>query len=371
MRKFEATTLDFYDDGGKILKELVNNPQEIPDFVKVAQAVDQKSHSELFALALHEDGKVLKKFATADAGNTWLSTLYFYETHDRLPLEAQKVASANLIDACENFGIEIPEFLYEIADGPVEGNFVDVTDKAPPMQKSASAVEREDVVYAIERSDGSKYYPLKDAKSVKVASEYFSENYRNMVPRERREYAVKVASVAKKAAMPLPDVLRKYASSSVSPNVEAHLTSRYLYLVDSDANPEIRNRLVKLASVRNSVQADDLASALEQFDRETGLDNLWDSLISDPYYSVFALEKVAKGAVEAPESFDLDDNTTVTTQELMWLGERGKKQMVHNFGWDVANAFEKDPVAIFKSMPTPQKKVIARMASSYSPVAGQ
>lgn len=373
MRKFEATTLDFYDDQGVLLKNLISDPSDVPDFVKTAEAVDQRAHPEMFALVLHEDGKLLKKFATADAGNTWLSTVYFHQTHDSLPEEAQKVASVHLIQALQHFEIDPPDFLFDLLgdeeDLP-ESNVVDVTNARPPLRKVAHA-ETEDVVYAIERSDGSKYYPLRDASSVKVAAEYFETNHKNFVPRERREYAVKVASVAARAKLPLPVSLKKYASQNYSSNLEGHLTTRYLHLADSNASPEVRNRLVKLASLRSSLEPEDFASALEMFDREAGLDALWDRDVADPWYSTFCLEKVAKGSVEAPISFDLDDNISVTSQELQWLADRGKRQMVHNFGWEVANAYEKNPIQIFESMPLPQKRVIARMAMNYSPVAGQ
>ena len=374
MRKFEATTLDFYDDQGLLLKDLISDPSDVPDFVKTAEAVDQRAHPELFALVLHEDGKLLKKFATADAGNTWLSTVYFHQTHESLPEEAQKVASVHLIQALQHFEIEPPEFLFEIlGEEPEipETNLVDVTAARPPMRKVASAPDMEEVTYAIERADGSKYYPLRDANSVKVAAEYFETNHKNFVPRERREYAVKVASVAARGRLPLPTSIQKYASQGYSANLEAHLTTRYLHLTDSNAAPEIRNRLIKLASIKSSVEPEDFAAALEMFDREAGLDALWDRDVADPWYSTFCLEKVAKGAVEAPVSFDLDDNISVTSQELQWLAERGKKQMVQNFGWEVANSYEKNPIQIFESMPLPQKRIIARMAMNYSPVAGQ
>lgn len=373
MRKFEATTLDFYDDRGELLKELVTDAADIPDFVKTAEAVNPRTHPEMFALVMHEDGKMLKKFATVDAGNTWLSTLYFYQTRENLPLEAQKVASSRLIEACENFGIEIPDFLFDILGddaGTITSNVVDVTNASPPMQKVA-AVEREEIEYAIERADGSQYFPLKDAKSVKTAAEYFEGNHRNMVPRERREYAVKVANVAKRGELPLPTELRKYASQGYSPNLEGHLTTRYLHLVNADAPQTHKDLLVKVAALQRSTPPEEFAEVLERFDVEVGLDALWDRDIADPYYSTFCLEKVAKGAVAAPTRFDLGDNTFVTEQELLWLAERGKKQMIENFGWDVANSFTKNPVAIFKSMPTPEKKVIGKMAMNYSPIAGQ
>ncbi|NIP33400.1 MAG: hypothetical protein GWO27_00670, partial [Thermoplasmata archaeon] len=126
MRAFQAGTYDIQDDGGQLLKEVVPDLDDVPDFVKTASAVDQESNSRLFALVMVDDGQVMKKFATADPGNTWLSTLYFAFTKDNLPEEAQKIAAANLIEACDYFDIEAPEMLWDVAGEPTDTNIVDV-----------------------------------------------------------------------------------------------------------------------------------------------------------------------------------------------------------------------------------------------------
>lgn len=373
MRPYDATVLDFYDDRGLLLRELVDDPGLIPDFVKTAEQVDQGAHPELFALVLQEEGRAHKKYSTADAGNTWLSTLYFYETHDRLPEEAQKVAAARLVEACEHYHIEVPDFLYEVI-GSIAGeipdsHIVDVGGKAPPMQK-VSHLEKEEVLYAIERSDGSKYYPLTDAKSVKTASEYFSTNHRSMVPRERREFAVKVASLAERGALPVSEAVKDYAGQEYSPHLKGHLATRYLHLTHSEAAPEVREKLVKVASLRQKVEPEDFAQALENFDRESGLDALWDREVPDPWYSTFATEKLAKGALPETQSFEVGVDR-VTETELRHLASSGKRTVAAHFDSAIANAFEKDPIGVFKSMPLPQKRVMARMAASFGTVASQ
>ena len=200
MPSLDATIYDIYDDSGALLKSLVPEEDELPDFVKTASVVGQDANSRLFALVMVDDGRVLKKYATADAGNTWLSALYFSLNKDLLPEEAQKVAAANLIEACEAHNIDAPPSLWDIADGPAATNIVDVSG-ATLRTKVASV--REDVPYAIERADGSSYYPLRDAAHVTTAMDYFERNHGQFVPRERREYAVKVAAEAEKGALPV------------------------------------------------------------------------------------------------------------------------------------------------------------------------
>jgi hypothetical protein len=357
MKSYDAGVYDIYDDGGALLKRAVPNSEDIPDFVKTAAQVGKDGDHRLYALVMVDDGSVMKKFATADPGNTWLSTLYFALTKDD-----QKVAAANLIEACDAFDIPAPDMLWEVADGPVEGNIVDVSGTAPPT-KIASAPVREDVEYAIERADGSKYYPLRDARDVTTAMDYFDRHAGDFVPRERREFAVKVASVAKRGALPLTEKIASYSAEGWNPALEGHLTTRYMHLTERDAPVEVKERLIKIAQLRSEIGPNDFANVLEQFDIDEGLDALWDRSVADPWYSTLGMDKVAKGDVPAPESFTVG-GTTVTTDELHQLAERSNSLVSEYMGEAFARAFLADPVRQFKALPTPNQKWLARLATT-------
>ena len=372
MRSYKAGTYDIYDDGGVLLKQLVPEQGELPDFVKEASPVGHDEHQNLYALVMIEDGKVLQKFATADPGNTWLSTLYFARTKSNLPIEAQKVAAANLIEACDAFEIEIPDFLYEVADGPPDTNLVDVTGLTPPsILKTASVVadaaaRNDEVQYAIERADGTKYFPIGDAESVSTAMDYFEREHRNFVPRERREFAVKVAHLAAKGQLPMPDSLRKYAGEGINPDFEDCLLVRLTHLQHDDGSLEAE--IVKLGADARTHSCDDIAAALTEFDMRAGLSALWDRDIPDPYLSTFGLYKAAKGKTEdLGETFTLGPDS-VTADDLGILASRGKAAVSNHFGAAIAQGFEADPVAVFKSMPSTQKRVMMRMANSHESI---
>ena len=365
MHRYEAGTYDINDDGGVLLKQVVPDAADLPDFVKTAAAVTPDHDHRLFALVMVEDGKVMKKFATADRGNTWLSTLYFAMTKDNLPVEAQKVAAANLIEACDAFDIEAPELLWDIADGPADGNnIVDVAGLQPPaVVKTASAEVKEEVSYAIERADGSRYYPLRDAKDAAVAMDYFEREAGNFIPRERREFSVKTAAVARRAGLPLTEKIASYSADGWNPAVEGHLTTRYMHLTERDAPIEVRERLVKLAHLRSELGPNDFAQQLEAFDIEEGLDALWDKEVADPWYSTFGMSKVAKGHVDPPKSFTVGE-VTVTEEELCNLGMRGRRTLEEHFGGGFATAFSADPVKQFQALPLPNQKFVARLATT-------
>jgi len=355
---YEHTTLDFYDDMGGILKSAVSDSSDLPDFVKTASSVGKDDPGNCFALVMIDDGKVLKKFATADKGNTWLSSLYFSMTKDNLPEEAQKTAAANLLVACEHYGIDAPTDLYDLSgDDPPTSNVVDVTNIMPAVK----VAERQDVNYAIERADGSKSYPLDNAEQLAAANEYFSLNRGNFVPRERREFAVKVASVADRMGMPVDSSIREYSGSDYSPVLEGHLSLRYQHLMDTEAAPELRSELMKIARSRSSEGPDAFADSLYSFDKKAGLDRFWDRTLSDPWYSTFGMTKKAYPEPKSARSFTVGADT-VSGEALHRLAT-AKKEVADHFGMSFANAFLKDPEAMFSSMPMPQKRVLAHMAN--------
>jgi hypothetical protein len=118
--RLSGLVLDVYDDGnGDVLRSLYPNRDDLPMSVKTAHALSSDEISSLpddvFALVLETDSGELRKFACVDPGNTALSIDYFLENTHKLPLEAQKVAAANLIQACGWYDMEPPDALHKIA----------------------------------------------------------------------------------------------------------------------------------------------------------------------------------------------------------------------------------------------------------------
>lgn len=356
-------TLDFYDDRGAILKKAVPSAADLPDFVKTASSVGEDDHSNQFALVMIDpDGNVHRKFATADKGNTWLSALYFGVTHDQLPAEAQKVAAANLVMACEAYDLEVPAAVLELSgDDPPTGNMVYISGDAKPpaktvMQKAASETAL------------PGRYPLDSAADVQTAQAYFKENERALTPKQRHEYAVKTASAAKKVGLPVAPEIEKHASEKFSPLLQGHLDVRHHHLVEHGTPREKLIEFEKLAAARHRMHPIEFAEALERIDRETGLDAHWDKSVSDPWYSTFGMalgldwgaggDQSAGALVKVAE----DGSVTIVADRLRELADAGV--IDEHFGKEVGVAFRQDPETIFNSMPLPQKKLIAQLASA-------
>lgn len=116
MNNYAGVVLDWYDDKGETLKALFPTPDKLPEIIKTANVQPPETlQPEDFALVAVNEGHVLHKFACHDAGTTAMSVVYFMEHGDKLPEEAQKLAAANLVNACESFDLQPPDAILKVA----------------------------------------------------------------------------------------------------------------------------------------------------------------------------------------------------------------------------------------------------------------
>ena len=118
MKKLSGLVLDRYDDPQG--SALWNIPVAL-ELVKMGSVLSSEELARLpdetFALIIEDGDVTLKKFSMADAANTALSVIYFMENGHKLPLEAQKVAAANLLKGCGWYGIPTSDELQKVAFG--------------------------------------------------------------------------------------------------------------------------------------------------------------------------------------------------------------------------------------------------------------
>lgn len=126
MRGIAGFVVDQYDDtSGEIIASRFPTSDTLPDFVKTAHRLTSDEIVEMpddaFALVLFDGGHKMKKFAMVDKGNTALSVVYLLEQGHLLPPDAIKIAASNLINACEHYGLSVPEHLKEAASNGISG----------------------------------------------------------------------------------------------------------------------------------------------------------------------------------------------------------------------------------------------------------
>ncbi len=125
MNKFAGLIIDPYDDvDGTLIRSMLGE-KDIPEFVKTAERVDADQSARIpddnYALVLLDHGSKMRKYATIDKGNTALSVLYLLKQAHYLPANAVKVAAQNLIEACERYGLDVPEQLKLAAQTGISG----------------------------------------------------------------------------------------------------------------------------------------------------------------------------------------------------------------------------------------------------------
>lgn len=433
MLKTSGLILDVHDDvGGEVLRSFFPMQKDIPETVKQAFALTAAERERLpdedFALVLTDGEQRLRKFACIDEGNTQLAVLYFMANAHKLPEEAQKTAAANLLTACSWYDLEPPAELEKVALGMIQGlnllslpatakgvqtqvkqnlggiraheaagqtvvsphemkmaemsntslmpgqppadrsvrpsktvvaktaaramqPYVDVSGKDPhsPLREKRASI------YALEEQ-----YPLDNYMQVKQAASYFDEYWKRMAPEDRRSYCVQLIKRAGALGIQVSDEARKYGGGGYAPDAEIKLAldARRNALVD-DAAVLI---LDELEEKRAAIDPDLFRVTLEEFDKATGINQYYDSYVPDAYYSTYG-EKMAE-----MYSF-ISGNDSITEDELERFGKTMHKSLAASFGDDFATEFRKDPVAIFKSLPLVQKKMIIHMASDNAPGA--
>jgi len=369
MGRMSGVVLDWYDDHGDTLKSKFPTPDSLPGVIKEAdiKPLEKLDHAD-FALVAIDGGDVLHKFACHDPGTTAMSVIYFMEHGDKLPEEAQKTAAWNLSSKCAAFGIEGPPALRKLAMlapncdksldkvGSVRKGAVDITGKRPQIKvKQAQSRRSED--YAVVLPDGRHCYPIYSWDLVKKAEEYFQDEKKRMEPEIRRQYATKLAAKACSMGYPLdPEISDLGAVGWAS---EGHLKAAVeMRKVACDPKGDSRLFLEELFEKRSSIEPDVYAEALRRFDVKEGLDRLWDNYVLDPWASTFGINKTAEVLWDG-------GNDRVTTEQLTDLAQNRLCELKKVFTEDVCKEFQKNPVAIFDSMPTPQKKLICRMASDH------
>lgn len=386
--KTAGLVLDFYDDlTGEILKTVCPTPDDLPESVKTAHFLSPEERNilrdEAYALILHNDGEQLRKFACIDPGNTVLSTLYFIENHDKLPVEAVKTAAVNLKAFNEEFGLPVPEVVKlaaatgmarrrdsfkqpvvgDEADWAQRTNLVSVRGGADSgrviptanQMKTANVVD----VSALEPEPltinkkakiaalGSQY-SLDSYSDVKDAIQFFSESWTLMAPESRHEFSVKTASRAEELGIQVPELMARYGSTEYGPDVEAHLANR------RSMAPQFTAVWNDLQEKRAMIEPEQFAQLLKEADELCNLQYEYGGAVFDPYYATFG----GQGQEKLAWAWSTADGDRLTEETLRAIPHEALGKA---FSKDFVDAFSHDPVTIFESMPDTHKNLIANL----------
>jgi hypothetical protein len=413
--KTAGVVFDFYDDAaGSVLKSFFQTADDLPEVIKTAHILsgDEKAtlRDDAFALVMHNNGQVLRKFACIDAGNTLLSALYFFKTAGILPDAAQQQAADAIVEACGRFGLNA-DHIMKVANSnmsrkrdpghtPVVGDAADwyqrtnllsvngsgqsgrVMDSASSMKTAAKKHKKGEInldshhrlnpeakpvektstidisghtpVTRFEKKASSHLaldrYPLDSYGDVQKAVEYFAQNFAELTPHERHEFCVKTAARAEELGIEVSEDVARYGSTEYATDLDAHLANRKALASDFDWD--------KVASVQKVASPEDFAVLLEKADEEAGLNWWYGGQISDAYYATFGGNKVKQA--QAEWNWSHPNGASVSYDQLSSLDSDSLKS---HFDDSFVSTFSKNRVEIFESMPDAHKTIIANLAA--------
>lgn len=199
-------------------------------------------------------------------------------------------------------------------------------------------------------------YPLDSYAHVKTAASYYDDNYKAFAPALRREYCHNLCKRASMLGIEVSDEVRKYGAEGYASAAEIDIAlSGREGVVKEAAHLQV---LQDLREGRHRMLPEDFALVLGEFDKVAGIDHLYDQHVLDPYYSTYGVKQAEdEGAL-------LAGNDYISQAELERFARTCSGKLHDIFGGDFVKEFRKDPVAITKSLPTDQRKMVIRLAAS-------
>ena len=356
MQKLADEVLDFYDDPtGVVFKKRFPVKEALPDYIKEAKLLSPEERDslpeDLFALVLQEEDRSIRKYAMNDKAHTTLSVVYFLDNGaQKLPEVFAKTAAHNLIQGCLWYSIEPPEALTKIAEGPLG---LDAFVDSRVNSEKVAAIPPVPVHHAMALPSQDKY-PIDSYRDTMNAVEFFDKHASRFHPRDRREYSRNLTKRANELGIPVTQDLQLYASEAGAPQGQV---AGQIQLRMEKTSGDHRQRYALFFQKIASVEPGAAAEALAELDRMSGLDDLWDSRLLDPYATMLQ-EKTAQ------EYAFHDSHGSISDEDIHKLVGSQQDLIKRALGDDMYSALKEDPVAVFKSLPLQEKRVLMRLKSS-------
>lgn len=232
----------------------------------------------------------------------------------------------------------------------------DVTEAEPVTTRKIAAASH----YALPHL---QQYPIDTAMQVKQASAYFDTHITEFPLAERRMFAQTVSYRANELGTKISGELLKYAGDAYGPHLVSELHARISQYEGTGKEAVYELLLEKRSEISPMVMADMLREA----DEDTGASRSYGRPgvgLLDPFAAVYGSVKIAANEPEEKDTYSWSEGTDYTSAaDLLALAGRDMS-LDDMFGKGFAHSFRADPVGIFKSMPSPQKVVLSRLAAN-------
>lgn len=200
-------------------------------------------------------------------------------------------------------------------------------------------------------------FPIESWEQVKTAERYLEDDWPRMDMGVRRECAVKLAARAEELQYDLNPMIKAAGAETYADYAWREQAIGMRKQVGADDGLDI------LLEKSASISPNDYAETLRRYDIDQGIDQLWGSRVPNPYESTFGLQKTASVIWE-------EAGERLTDSALNNLAHNRLDLVEKQFSLAMAGEFRKDPKGIFKSLPRPEKMILARMAAEASSDGG-
>ena len=269
--------IDIHNDDNLEVLNKIAAEEQLPDFVKQAEASLLASPSELPKEAFALESKRL--YPMFDKASAWLSSRYFTKFAREIPEPTRYMVEGKLKKACVLFGVEWPK-----------------EAKKPEMAKLAES----DYAMVEKFEDKSVMkYPVNTKESTERSIEQFGSECALYPPKWRRAAAEKLLKKAGEFKINIhpSSPVHKYTCHTKSPDtIKMAMSLRARYT----KSPEFSKLYCDLIEKSAQEHPDAVVDVIELLDKSSGLSRYWDNGIPDPYLSVY------KKAEEKKEDTDKD-----------------------------------------------------------------
>ena len=340
--------IDLYDDAeGTFLKDgAVLEKYGSKVEVETPDSLAKLADADFALVILTKTGEKHRKYPVHTPDALALSTHYFEQVGFGLPKEAQTIAATNLTKAHYKFGAAPPAEIEKQASKEVVSSLwsEDRADGAVEVRTFEQSTK-----YAMKKTlcDDSvlEVFPIDTLEMTRESAAEFKKVAYQLPPADRYAAATALAARLEELESPDRELTEKYASLVPNPAFMTHIAARQEHLLD----PVSKKTLDDLSKIAGALPGTKLAEALETFDRKSGLAQLWDIQIRNPWDTCYTYKTAS---VKVGEK-------VITKTALMGLIDSGKLKPF--FKTSMIEAMKKQPLEIFESLPVPTKETIANL----------
>ena len=293
-------------------------------------------------------------------------------------INAFKTASAKMADitGTEDMPVTPPDPKKPVTDKYLRKNGSEVVvssapnakEELPPQThfKPHVSVKADPAPKKMEVKVASRYalenmYPLDTYNDVLAAAGYFDKYASYLAEDERRKFGSNVYNRALEIGVEerMPEMVRVYGSDKYASASHISMGMQYRRTLLND--PIMVETFDKVAKYQGTLPPLEFAELIADFDKVAGLVPMYQNGLSTPQQTVY--ERVKTASEEVHEFSDTINGVYINGNRLAVFSREHRNHIQKVFGPDFAKEFAQDPISIYKSLPTEQKIMMARMAN--------